>query len=103
MNFEIAERRYEKNQDDPFYDMQSKIERMAEKRDELVEFQVNEKSSEYYYLEPSNLMEAITESGMIFQTSLGKAVQEDDAIEALRIIKAESKLYWTQFLNGITE
>jgi hypothetical protein len=103
MNFEIAERRYDINQDDYFYDLQSKIERIAEKRAELVEFQVTEKSSEYYFLEPSNLMEAITESGMSFQVALGKAVQAGDAIEVLSIINKESKLYWTQYLNTITE
>ena len=103
MNLANAERNHEAHQEMSFMGIQEQIEKLAQERASLIDFRVTDCESEYCYLEPSNLMEAINESGMIFQTSLAAAVQNDDAIEALRIIKAESKLYWTQFLNGITE
>jgi hypothetical protein len=88
---------------DAYLDKQSALEKAAEAREELVQFQVNDSTCEYYFLSGNNLMEAITESGNKFEQALSSAVQANDAEAVLKLIKDESKTYWTQYLQVIAD
>lgn len=101
-NFDVAERNHEATQDRKWFDMQDRLERSQKEKAKQVEFDVNNAGGEYYFLNPANLLEAITESGFTFQEQLGAAMQKNDAQAVLKLIADESKTYWTQWLRDIS-
>jgi hypothetical protein len=103
MNFEIAERNYGSSTERSFFNMQERIEKIRKERNAQIEFDVENVDGEYYFLKPENILEAITESGMTFQNKLGAAMQANDSQAVLKIIADESRTYWTQWLEAITE
>jgi hypothetical protein len=103
LNNHFKESLYDFKQLDAYLDRQAALENAAEARETDIQTQVNDSSGEYYFLRGDNLMEAITESGNKFEQALSAAVQANDAQAVLKLIKDESKTYWTQYLNVIAD
>ena len=102
-NFDTAERNHEAAQERQFFDMQDTLDSIRKERDSAIEWDVNNKEGEYYFLRGDNLLEAITESGMKFQTALAEAMQKNDAKAVLKLIADESRTYWTQYLGVVAD
>jgi hypothetical protein len=103
LNNHFKESLHDFKQLDAYLDKQSALENAAEARENEIATQVNDSTGEYYFLSGDNLMEAITESGNKFEQALSAAVQKNDAQAVLKLIKDESKTYWTKYLQVIAD
>ena len=102
-NFDTVERNHEAATERQFFDMQDYLDSARKERQAMIEWDVNNKEGEYYFLRGDNLLEAITESGMKFQTALAEAMQKNDAKAVLKLIADESITYWTQYLGVVAD
>lgn len=95
---EAAQNRYDGQQSPEFYSTAEEPDDKASRIEKEAAAKAADKASEYFYLDSTNVIEAIGESSNVFGKRLAAMLKAKDYESAGRAIEAQAKEYWTQYL-----
>jgi hypothetical protein len=93
-----AQSAYDRQQHPDYYSTAEESDDKALRIEKEAAAKASDKASEYFYLDSTNVIEAIGESSNVFGKRLAAMLQANDYESAGRAIEAQAKEYWTQYI-----